>query len=74
MCESSNNFQKFSFHDRVHHGRESYQSRENANLLVSDEYVLCVGSSQKKPVLKWDKNIGWPGKLILTDHALYFQV
>ncbi|XP_031504476.1 uncharacterized protein LOC116267062 isoform X2 [Nymphaea colorata] len=58
---------------RVHQGRDSYQSRENASLLLSGESVLCVGSSKKKPVLKWDKNIGWPGKLILTDCALYFE-
>ncbi|KAF8404155.1 hypothetical protein HHK36_009035 [Tetracentron sinense] len=56
---------------RVHEGRKSYQIRESPQL--SGEQILCVGSSRKRPVLKWENNMAWPGKLILTDNALYFE-
>jgi hypothetical protein len=39
-----------------------------------DEKVLCIGSSKKRPVLKWEENTAWPGSLTLTDKALYFEV
>ncbi|XP_047340971.1 uncharacterized protein LOC124944688 [Impatiens glandulifera] len=55
---------------KVHEGRKSYQF-EDAQF--SGEKVLCRGSSRKQPVLKWDKNMAWPGKLTLTDKALYFE-
>ncbi|PIA31164.1 hypothetical protein AQUCO_05200040v1 [Aquilegia coerulea] len=56
---------------KVHKGRKSYQIREN--LLPSTETVLCIASSNKRAVLKWKNNMAWPGKLTLTDHALYFE-
>ncbi|KAE8672900.1 Plastid-lipid associated protein PAP / fibrillin family protein isoform 1 [Hibiscus syriacus] len=56
---------------KVHEGRRSYQIHEYPQL--SDERILCVGSSRKRPVLKWENNMAWPGKLTLTDKALYFE-
>ncbi|XP_010274356.1 PREDICTED: uncharacterized protein LOC104609683 [Nelumbo nucifera] len=56
---------------KVHDGRKSYQAREAS--LLSDEQVLCIGSSSKRPVLKWENSMAWPGKLTLTDKALYFE-
>ncbi|KAK9286580.1 hypothetical protein L1049_014979 [Liquidambar formosana] len=56
---------------KVHEGRKSYQIRECPQL--SGESILCIGSSRKRPVLKWDNNMAWPGKLTLTDKALYFE-
>ncbi|XP_010521093.1 PREDICTED: uncharacterized protein LOC104800080 isoform X2 [Tarenaya hassleriana] len=56
---------------KVHEGRRSYQPREYPKL--SSERLLCVASSRKGPVLKWENNFAWPGKLTLTDKALYFE-
>ncbi|XP_021659719.2 uncharacterized protein LOC110649448 isoform X2 [Hevea brasiliensis] len=56
---------------KVHEGRKSYQIRECPKL--SEERILCIGSSRKRPVLKWENNMAWPGKVILTDKALYFE-
>ncbi|XP_015893663.2 uncharacterized protein LOC107427789 isoform X2 [Ziziphus jujuba] len=56
---------------KVHEGRKSYQIRECPNL--SEERILCIGSSRKRPVLKWENNMAWPGKLTLTDKAIYFE-
>ncbi|OMO92082.1 hypothetical protein COLO4_17880 [Corchorus olitorius] len=56
---------------KVHEGRRSYQIREYPEL--SEERILCIGSSRKRPVLKWENNMAWPGKLTLTDKALYFE-
>lgn len=56
---------------KVHQGRKSYQIRESAQF--SDEQILCIGSNRKQPVLKWENNMAWPGKLTLTDSALYFE-
>ncbi|PPD89343.1 hypothetical protein GOBAR_AA04212 [Gossypium barbadense] len=56
---------------KVHEGRRSYQICEYPQL--SEERVLCVGSSRKRPVLKWENNMAWPGKFTLTDKALYFE-
>ncbi|KAL5715288.1 hypothetical protein ACHQM5_017124 [Ranunculus cassubicifolius] len=56
---------------KVHRGRKSYQVKEN--LLPYTEEVLCTGSSNKRPVLRWKNNVAWPGKLTLTDNALYFE-
>ncbi|XP_042498201.1 uncharacterized protein LOC122076755 isoform X2 [Macadamia integrifolia] len=56
---------------KVHEGRMSYQTRES--LPLSNEQILCIGSSKKRPVLKWENNMAWPGKLTLTDKALYFE-
>ncbi|KAG1328003.1 hypothetical protein COCNU_01G019370 [Cocos nucifera] len=55
---------------KVHQGRKSYQT---GDVLLSDEQLLCIGSSKKRPVLKWEDNIAWPGNLTLTDNALYFE-
>lgn len=56
---------------KVHKGRESYQNGEN--FLSSSEQVLCIGDSNKRPVLKWKNNMAWPGKVTLTNNALYFE-
>ncbi|KAL5787470.1 hypothetical protein ACOSP7_004419 [Xanthoceras sorbifolium] len=56
---------------RVHEGRKSYQLRECPQL--PSERILCIGSSRKRPVIKWENNMAWPGKLTLTDKALYFE-
>ncbi|XP_059653426.1 uncharacterized protein LOC132300399 isoform X2 [Cornus florida] len=56
---------------KVHEGRKSYQFQECSQ--ISGERILCLGSSRKRPVLKWEKNMAWPGKLTLTDKALYFE-
>lgn len=57
---------------RVHEGRKLYQIRESSQL--SSERILCIGSSRKRPVIKWENNMALPGKLTLTDKALYFEV
>lgn len=57
---------------RVHEGRKSYEIQEPPQL--SKERIVCIGSSRKRPVIKWENNVVWPGKLILTNKALYFQV
>ncbi|XP_062026775.1 uncharacterized protein LOC133743053 isoform X3 [Rosa rugosa] len=56
---------------KVHEGRKLYQIRESPNL--SEERILCIGSSRKRPVLKWENNMAWPGKVTLTDKAIYFE-
>ncbi|KAF8717131.1 hypothetical protein HU200_026246 [Digitaria exilis] len=55
---------------KVHHSRQTHQMGGN---FLSDEQVLCIGSSKKRPVLKWEENTAWPGNLTLTDKALYFE-
>ncbi|WVZ68027.1 hypothetical protein U9M48_017018 [Paspalum notatum var. saurae] len=55
---------------KVHHGRQTHQMGDN---FLADEQVLCIGSSKKRPVLKWEENTAWPGNLTLTDKALYFE-
>lgn len=57
---------------RVHQCRKS--SDNQASLQLSSEEILCVESSRKQPVMKLEKNIARPGKLILTSKALYFEV
>ncbi|KAK0590196.1 hypothetical protein LWI29_023804 [Acer saccharum] len=56
---------------KVHEGRKAYQIRECPQL--PSERILCIGSSRKRPVIKWENNMAWPGKLTLTDKALYFE-
>jgi hypothetical protein len=56
---------------RVHHGRQTHQT---GGQFLADEQILCIGSSKKRPVLKWEENIAWPGNLTLTNKALYFEV
>ncbi|GLT85948.1 hypothetical protein SLE2022_041150 [Rubroshorea leprosula] len=55
---------------KVYEGRRSYQNRES---LLPEERILCLGSSRKRPVLKWENNMAWPGKLTLTDKTLHFE-
>ncbi|TVU36378.1 hypothetical protein EJB05_18311 [Eragrostis curvula] len=50
--------------------KQTYQRGDN---FLSDEQILCIGSSKKRPVLKWEENTAWPGNLTLTDKALYFE-
>ncbi|KAK4339939.1 hypothetical protein RND71_041401 [Anisodus tanguticus] len=56
---------------KVHEGRKSYQFQDHSEL--HNERILCIASGGKHPVLKWENNMAWPGKLILTDRALYFE-
>ncbi|XP_011005197.1 PREDICTED: uncharacterized protein LOC105111519 isoform X2 [Populus euphratica] len=56
---------------KVHGARKSYETREST--WITDERILCIGSSKKRPVVKWENNMAWPGKVILTDKALYFE-
>ncbi|XP_006349391.1 uncharacterized protein [Solanum tuberosum] len=56
---------------KVHEGRKSYQFQDLSQL--HNERILCIASGGKHPVLKWENNMAWPGKLILTDRALYFE-
>ncbi|KAL6560704.1 hypothetical protein OROGR_004263 [Orobanche gracilis] len=58
---------------KVHEGRKSYQFQEFSEN-HSNEKIICHGSSRKQPVIKWEKNMAWPGKLTLTDKALYFEM
>lgn len=55
---------------KVHQGRQTHQMGDN---FIADEQVLCIGSSKKRPVLKWEENTAWPGNLTLTNKALYFE-
>ncbi|KAL7585973.1 hypothetical protein Lser_V15G46115 [Lactuca serriola] len=56
---------------KVYEGRKSYLPKGTPH--ISTERILCLGSSRKRPVLKWENNIAWPGKLTLTDKALYYE-
>ncbi|XP_057429866.1 uncharacterized protein LOC130722976 isoform X2 [Lotus japonicus] len=56
---------------KVRQEQRSYQIPEFPQL--SEEKVLCFGFNNKKPVLKWENNMAWPGKLTLTDKAIYFE-
>lgn len=56
---------------KVYEGRKSYLSKGTPQ--ISAERILCLGSSRKRPVLKWENNIAWPGKLTLTEKALYYE-
>ncbi|KAK7328268.1 hypothetical protein VNO77_22371 [Canavalia gladiata] len=56
---------------KVRQRRISYQIPEFPQL--SEERILCIGSNSKRPVLKWENNMAWPGKLTLTDKAIYFE-
>ncbi|TQD99963.1 hypothetical protein C1H46_014467 [Malus baccata] len=56
---------------KIHEGRKSYQTRPSSNL--SKERILCICTSRKRPVLKWENNMAWPGKVTLTDKAIYFE-
>ncbi|EPS71721.1 hypothetical protein M569_03034, partial [Genlisea aurea] len=56
---------------KVHDSRMSDQFQEFSRRFK--EKILCLGSSRKQPVIRWEKNMAWPGKLTLTDKALYFE-
>ncbi|XP_019440384.1 PREDICTED: uncharacterized protein LOC109345689 isoform X2 [Lupinus angustifolius] len=56
---------------KVREEQKSYQIPEFPQL--SKERILCIGSNSKRPVLKWENNMAWPGKLTLTDKAIYFE-
>ncbi|CAN4108072.1 unnamed protein product [Withania somnifera] len=56
---------------KVHEGRKSYQFQDLSQ--IHNERILCIASGGKHPVLKWENNMAWPGKLILTDRSLYFE-
>ncbi|GJV87730.1 hypothetical protein Tco_1531668 [Tanacetum coccineum] len=56
---------------RVYEGRKSYHIAGSPP--IYDERILCLGSSRKRPVLKWENNVAWPGKLTLTSKALYYE-
>ncbi|CAA7052312.1 unnamed protein product [Microthlaspi erraticum] len=56
---------------KIHERRKSYQTTEFPQM--SSERLLCMAANRKGPVLKWENNVAWPGKLTLTDRALYFQ-
>ncbi|KAL1289696.1 hypothetical protein HN51_058098 [Arachis hypogaea] len=56
---------------KVREGKRSYQIPEFPQIL--GERILCIGSNSKQPVLKWEGNMAWPGKLTLTDKAIYFE-
>ncbi|XP_004485508.1 uncharacterized protein [Cicer arietinum] len=56
---------------KVRQEERSYQIPEFPQIL--EERVLCIGSNNKQPVLKWENNMAWPGKLTLTDKAIYFE-
>ncbi|KAI5065180.1 hypothetical protein GOP47_0019875 [Adiantum capillus-veneris] len=60
---------------RVHEERMQHKLDEGSNLsLDADETVLCVGASKRQPVQMWNSNnIPWPGRLTLTERALYFE-
>ncbi|CAK9151183.1 unnamed protein product [Ilex paraguariensis] len=55
----------------VHERPRAYNSEDYPHL--SSERILCLSSGRKRPVLKWENNMAWPGKLTLTDRALYFE-
>ncbi|XP_027932032.1 uncharacterized protein LOC114187848 isoform X3 [Vigna unguiculata] len=56
---------------KVRQKQISYQIPEFPQL--SQERILCTSSNSKRPVLKWENNLAWPGKLTLTDKAIYFE-
>ncbi|KAI3988711.1 hypothetical protein MKX01_036656 [Papaver californicum] len=56
---------------KVHEGRKSHQNRYHVEFPT--EQILCIGYSRKRPVLKWEYNAAWPGKVTLTTDAIYFE-
>ncbi|XP_071729871.1 uncharacterized protein [Rutidosis leptorrhynchoides] len=56
---------------KVYEGRKSYHLEEAPQ--ISAERILCLGIGRKRPVLKWENNVAWPGKLTLTNKALYYE-
>lgn len=60
------------YYCRERREQRSYQIPEFPQ--ISEERILCFGSNNKQPVLKWENTMAWPGKLTLTDKAIYFEV
>ena len=55
--------------------RKNYQEMEALTLgLEPGEVILSVGKNRRQPVQKWSGTLVWPGRLTLTDRALYFEV
>ena len=55
--------------------RKNYQEMEASTLgLEPGEVILSVGKNKRQPVQKWSGTMVWPGRLTLTDRALYFEV
>lgn len=42
--------------------------------LQPGELILSVGNDKRRPVQKWSGASVWPGRLTVTDRALYFEV
>ncbi|KAL3692831.1 hypothetical protein R1sor_006482 [Riccia sorocarpa] len=50
------------------------QQQEGIRLeLEAGERIICVGADTRQPVQKWSNGSAWPGRLTLTDRALYFE-
>ncbi|KAL2635135.1 hypothetical protein R1flu_006614 [Riccia fluitans] len=59
---------------KVQKGRELQQQQEAARLeLEPGERIICVAADTRQPVQKWSTGTAWPGRLTLTDRALYFE-
>lgn len=59
----------------VHEERKNYQQMEASTLgLQPGEVVVSVGKNKRQPVQKWSGGLVWPGRVTLTDRALYFEV
>ncbi|KAL8151810.1 hypothetical protein V2J09_021618 [Rumex salicifolius] len=56
---------------QVHESNKSLKIPETPHL--HSEQVLCTSSRRLELVLLWDDKMAWPGKLTLTDRALYFE-
>lgn len=62
-------------HLSVHEERKNYQQMEASTLgLQPGEVVVSVGKNKRQPVQKWSGGLVWPGRVTLTDRALYFEV
>ncbi|KAJ9687363.1 hypothetical protein PVL29_016019 [Vitis rotundifolia] len=48
---------------KVHEGRKSYEIQESPQL--SRERIICIGSSRKRPVIKWENNVAWSKTWVL---------
>lgn len=59
----------------MHEERKNYQQTEASTLgLQPGEVVVSVGKNKRQPVQKWSGGLVWPGRVTLTDRALYFEV
>lgn len=59
----------------MHEERKNYQQMEAPTLgLQPGEVVVSVGKNRRQPVQKWSGGLVWPGRVTLTDRALYFEV